>query len=184
PVEKVDGLLSSAGELALARARLDRLGLELRNLLARIKGQKRDALYQELRHLYEGLSQAVGELDLAVRDVQDLTLSMRLLPCSPLFGDYPRAVRDLARELDKQARVELSGGETECDKDLLDAIREPLVHLLRNCLDHGIEPPEVRRSAGKPPVGTVSVHAAQRGGALTIEIADERAGIGPAAGQA
>src|SRR5215831_16253634 len=127
PVDKVDGLLSAAGELALGRARLERFAIEMRGLMSRLKGRHRDPIYQELRRLYEGLSQSVGELDLAVRDVQDLTLSMRLLPCSTLFGDFPRAVRDLARELDKQARVELGGGETECDKDLLDAVREPLV---------------------------------------------------------
>jgi two-component system chemotaxis sensor kinase CheA len=176
-VEKVDGLLGAAGELSLGRARLERLVTEVRGLLARMKNRAGDPQVQELRRLYEGLSQAVGEIDLSVRDVQDLTLSMRLLPCSTLFGDYPRAVRDLGRELGKEVRVLLYGGETECDKDLLDAVREPLVHLLRNCVDHGIESADERRGAGKPPHGTITVRASQRGATLTIEVADDGRGI-------
>ena len=180
-VEKVDGLLAAAGEMSLGRARLERLVTEVRGLLGRMKHRAGDPQVQELRRLYEGLSQAVGEIDLSVRDVQDLTLSMRLLPCSTIFGDYPRAVRDLGRELGKDVRVLLYGGETECDKDLLDAVREPLVHLLRNCADHGIESADERRGAGKPPQGTITVRASQRGATLTIEVADDGRGIDIAA---
>src|SRR5262249_13185299 len=88
---------------------------------------------------------------------------------------------DLGRELGKDVRVLLYGGETECDKDLLDAVREPLVHLLRNCVDHGIESADERRGAGKPPQGTISVRASQRGATLTVEVADDGRGIDLAA---
>ena len=176
-VTRLDALFHASSALAVGRARVERAVASCRALVARARGRTDDPLADGLRKLYDALQQSASELDLAVRDVQDLTVGMRLLPVSTLFADYARKVRDLARELGKEVRLSIEGGESECDKDLIDALADPLVHLVRNAVDHGIEPPDVRSARGKPREGTIWVRAGHDGHSLVLEVEDDGAGI-------
>ncbi len=176
-VARLDALFHAASALAVGRARVERTVAGCRALVARARGRGGDPLADGLRKLYDALQQSVSELDLAVRDVQDLTVGMRLLPISTLFADYARKVRDLSRELGKEVRLHVEGGESECDKDLIDALADPLVHLVRNAVDHGIEAPDVRSARGKPREGTIAVRALHHGHSLVLEVEDDGAGI-------
>jgi len=102
-----------------------------------------------------------------------------MLPVSTIFDALPRMVRDLARDLGKEARLEVDGADTEVDRPVLEQIRAPLTHLLRNCVDHGLETPEVRLKAGKPREGSIRLSASQRGGMMQIDVSDDGAGIDP-----
>jgi two-component system chemotaxis sensor kinase CheA len=113
-------------------------------------------------------------------DLQEDVRRIRMFPTSTLFEAFPRMVRDLAREQGKEIDLVVRGGDTEVDRSVLEQIRAPLTHLLRNCVDHAIERPEARLEAGKPRGGTITLTASQRGGRLLIEVADDGAGIDPA----
>jgi two-component system chemotaxis sensor kinase CheA len=113
----------------------------------------------------------------ATADLQEEVLSVRMLPVSAVFDSLPRLVRELGRGLGKEAGLEVVGGETEVDRAVLEQMRGPLTHLIRNALDHGLETPDVRERAGKPRAGTISVAASQRGGTLVVEFRDDGAGI-------
>ena len=113
----------------------------------------------------------------ATADLQEEVLSVRMLPVSAVFDSLPRLVRELGRGLGKEASLEVVGGETEVDRAVLEQMRGPLTHLIRNALDHGLETPDVRERAGKPRAGTISVAASQRGGTLVVEFRDDGAGI-------
>ena len=117
----------------------------------------------------------------ATADLQDEVLSVRMLPVSAVFDSLPRLVRELGRASGKEATLEIAGGETEVDRAVLEQMRGPLTHLIRNALDHGLEAPDVRERAGKPREGRISVAASQRGGTLVVELRDDGAGIDPAA---
>ncbi|MBX5466912.1 MAG: chemotaxis protein CheW [Firmicutes bacterium] len=134
------------------------------------------------------LHRALDRLDAASRaslehlrrralDLQEMTLKARMLPLQTLFRQYPRAVHDLAAQLGKRIRLEWEGGETELDRLVMDRLHEPLLHLLRNACDHGIEPPEVREAAGKPPEGRVRLRAWAAQGRVHIVVEDDGAGI-------
>ena len=112
-------------------------------------------------------------------DLGDDVRRMRMLPVATLFETFRRMVRDLARDRGKEVAVAVDDGGTEVDRSVLEQIKDPLVHLVRNCVDHGIEPPQARVAAGKPAAGTVSLRARQRGDTLIIEVADDGAGIDP-----
>ncbi|HEY1332596.1 MAG TPA: hybrid sensor histidine kinase/response regulator [Actinomycetota bacterium] len=112
-------------------------------------------------------------------ELQDEVRRTRMLPVATVFDAFPRMARDLARDLGKEVALEVRGGEIEVDRPVLEQIRAPLTHLLRNCLDHGLEAPEVRLKAGKPREGRVRMSAFQRGGSLLIEVADDGGGIDP-----
>lgn len=112
-------------------------------------------------------------------ELEDTVLSVRMLPVESLFTAFPRAVRDMARDNGKQVELVTQGGDTELDKKILEALYEPLVHLLRNAVDHGIEPPAERVRAGKAPVGRVGIRAFQQGSQVGIEVSDDGAGIDP-----
>lgn len=109
--------------------------------------------------------------------LQDDVRRMRMLPISTVFGTFPRMVRDLAHDLGKEARLVIQGGETEVDRSVLEQIKDPLTHLLRNSLDHGIELPQARTAAGKPVAGTITLAASQHGDSIIIEVADDGQGI-------
>ena len=117
----------------------------------------------------------------ATADLQDEVLSVRMLPVSAVFDSLPRLVRELGRGLGKETSLEILGGETEVDRAVLEQMRGPLTHLIRNALDHGLESPDVRERAGKPREGRISVAASQRGGTLVVELTDDGAGVDPAA---
>jgi two-component system chemotaxis sensor kinase CheA len=151
------------------------------------------ALLQELSGVDAGLSDArrvlggiakdyqedVSRASTVVSDLQEQGMQLRMLPVSTIFNAYPRAVRDLAHGFKKQVDLVIEGAETELDKKVLEEINDPLVHIIRNAVDHGIESPEARVAAGKSPTGTVRMAARQEGDHIVIEISDDGAGIDP-----
>lgn len=165
PISRIDGLLQLAGELGACRRDLVAFAARA---LAEVELPRRD------RHLLEELldRQAV----LLERLTEDV-LATRMVPIARLFARFPRLVRDLCRRLGKQARLVVEGGGTELDTKLVDRVGDPLVHLLRNALDHGIEPPEVRTRAGKPAEGTVRLRALAEGQSICVEVEDDGVGL-------
>jgi len=164
-IAKVDALLHLASELASERNKLHRLFLEMRPSMA-----KKDArVFEELLDKQE---QYLGHL-------RDDVMSIRMVPLRELFQRFPRIVRDLARLMDKQVILDMQGESTELDKKLVDQLADPLVHLLRNAVDHGVESPEDRRRAGKDPVGRLLLRAYHQGHATVIELSDDGRGIAP-----
>lgn len=154
--QRLDKLINLAGELVLAR-----------NRLLRLRPQGSNA----------AMDKAVVALDLITNDMQSAVMGMRMQPVKKLFSRFPKLVRELARNLGKKVDLELSGEDTELDKSLVDSLSDPLVHLLRNALDHGIEKPEVRRASGKSEVGNVHLRAAQQGEQIVIAISDDGGGM-------
>ncbi len=116
-------------------------------------------------------------LDMVTADLRESVMKARMQPVSNIFSKMPRIVRDLSHALDRKVRLEMEGQDTELDKSLLEAIKDPLTHAVRNSLDHGIEPPEVRAAAGKDPEGTLRLRAVQEGSHVLIEVSDDGAGI-------
>ena len=153
---RLDDMMDSIGELVIAQARLDAVSEKLGDSTL-------DAVVEE-----------VGRLVLGLRDA---TLSIRMLPIETVFGKFRRVVRDLSRELGKDVRLVTRGGETEVDKNVIDRIGDPLVHMIRNSIDHGIENADRRRAAGKPAQGTVRLSARQEGGEILIAIEDNGGGL-------
>jgi two-component system chemotaxis sensor kinase CheA len=137
------------------------------------------ALNGRIGQLRTRLGGSLGQLRALTDDLQDDVKRLRMLPFGSSADGFGRVVRDLARSLGKEARLVVSGADTELDRQVLDAIKDSLLHLLRNSLDHGIEPPEVRRRLGKPVTGTVGLGAYQRGGTIVIEVEDDGAGLDP-----
>ena len=118
-------------------------------------------------------------LNLITTELQEGVMKTRMQPIGNVWSRFPRVVRDLAMACGKQVRIEMEGKETELDKTIIEAIKDPLTHLVRNSVDHGIEPPEVRRQRGKPAEGRLFLRAFHEGGQVNIEIADDGAGIEP-----
>jgi two-component system chemotaxis sensor kinase CheA len=116
-------------------------------------------------------------LDMVTADLREAVMKARMQPVSNIFSMMPRMVRDLTRTLGRRVRLEMEGQDTELDKSLLEAIKDPLTHAVRNALDHGIEPPEARAAVGKNPEGTLCLRAAQQGSHVVIEVANDGAGI-------
>lgn len=158
-VSKVDQLINQVGELVITQA-----------MLAQMAGQLDPVLFE---NLHRGLLQ----LERNTRDLQQSVMSIRLVPIGIVFSRFPRLVRDLAAKLGKQVELRTEGETTELDKGLIEKITDPLTHLVRNCLDHALELPEVRRAAGKEPVGTVILRGAQIGGRIVIDVIDDGAGL-------
>lgn len=162
--ERMDRLMSLVGELVVAKSRLPYLAREAR------EGQSLEALAQ-------GLKETQGQIDAIVGELQAAVLRLRVLPLSRVFEPLPRLVRDAARRLGKSVDLRLSGEETQADKDILDVLGEPLLHLVRNSLDHGIETPDARQAAGKPETAEIRVSAFQDKDGVVVEVADDGAGI-------
>jgi two-component system chemotaxis sensor kinase CheA len=158
-IEKIDELINTVGELVITQAMLSELGRKLDGSVA-----------EQFR---TGLSQ----LERNMRELQESVMRVRMLPISFTFSRFPRMVRDLAQRLGKQIELKMTGEQTELDKTVMEKIGDPLVHLVRNSVDHGIESPEVRIAAGKPPTGTVYLDACHRGGHIAVEIRDDGAGL-------
>ncbi len=155
-VVQLDRLMNLVGELVLVRNRI----LQFSN--------------QQADKSFLATSQLLNQL---TTELQEGVMKTRMQPIGNVWGMFPRVVRDLAQSCGKQVRIEMEGKETELDKTLIEAIKDPLTHLVRNAIDHGIEPPEVRRAAGKPPEGVLRLHAFHEGGLVIIEIADDGGGI-------
>lgn len=157
--EKVDQLINLVGELVITQAML----AESASLLDPVACEK----------LLNGL----GQLDRNTRDLQDAVMSIRMMPMSFVFSRFPRVVRDIAAKLGKEIELKTEGEATELDKGVIEKIADPLTHLVRNSVDHGIETAEVRLAAGKPARGTVTLRAFHQGGNIIIEVADDGAGL-------
>lgn len=153
---KLDRLVGFVGELVILQSRLSQL----------VRGVSDDAM----REVAEGLERLAGSL-------RDSAMSMRMVPMGSTFHSFRRLVRDLAAQLGKKVHFEAEGGDTELDKTLIDQLRDPLLHLLRNAMDHGIEPPEARLAAGKPEEGVVRLGASHSGGEVHIYVSDDGAGV-------
>jgi two-component system chemotaxis sensor kinase CheA len=138
-------------------------------------GEQRKAVFSASSGHADDLSRASTVVD----ELQHRAMELRMLPVSTVFAQYPRAVRDLARDAGKQVELVIEGAETELDKKVLEEIADPLVHLVRNAIDHGIERPEVREAAGKPATGTITMSARQEGDHIVISVSDDGAGIDP-----
>ncbi|MCX7627578.1 MAG: chemotaxis protein CheA [Methylophilaceae bacterium] len=158
-VEKVDQLINLVGELVITQA-----------MLAQTASKVDPVLYEELIN-------SMAQLERNTRDLQEAVMSIRMMPISFVFSRFPRVVRDLASKLDKQVELVTVGENTELDKGLIEKIADPLTHLVRNSLDHGIEPPDKRVAAGKPAKGTITLSASHQGGNIVIEVADDGAGL-------
>jgi len=126
-----------------------------------------------------GFADDSSRTSLVVNDLQEQGMRLRMLPANTIFQTFPRAVRDLAKQFKKDIELIIDGGDTELDKKVLEEINDPLVHIMRNAVDHGIEDPETRRKLGKPAKGTVRMEARQEGDRIVIEISDDGAGIDP-----
>ena len=158
-VEKIDELMNTVGELVITQAMLSQLGTTLEGPTA------------------EKLRAGLAQLERNTRELQESVMRVRMLPISFVFSRFPRMVRDLAQRLGKQIELKLTGEQTELDKTVLEKIGDPLVHLVRNSIDHGIESPETRVAAGKPAFGTVHLDACHRGGNIAVEVTDDGAGL-------
>lgn len=152
----------------------------------RAENEEPQALLDDLQRIERVLSESYSELEtnlsrlgLAVGQLRDTVMKLRMVPIARLFTKYQRTVRELSNQLGKQVRVELLGADTELDKVLVERLEDPLLHLVRNAVDHGIESPERRRLAGKPATGLVRLTASQRGGQIVVVIQDDGAGLDP-----
>ena len=163
---RLDQVLNLSGEIGLTKNRLTCLRTEIM--------QGKTSL-----EVFRALDEAVSQLDLLVGDLQNAVMKTRMQPVGRLFQKYPRMARDLARQLGKGLDLELSGEETELDKTMVEELNDPLVHLVRNAVDHGIESPEDRRLSGKPEKGTIRLSARQAGDHIVIEINDDGRGMRP-----
>ncbi|WP_297452737.1 chemotaxis protein CheA [Persephonella sp.] len=163
-VERVETLMNLVGELVLDRNRIVKLasGLEA-------NCNSSDTI-EELIDSITGMSRTVS-------DLQDAVMKLRMQPVKKIFSKFPRIVRDLAKKLNKKVNLILEGEDTEIDRSILDKLEDPLIHLVRNAIDHGIEPPEERIKAGKPEVGTIKLSAYQEGDRIIISIEDDGKGI-------
>jgi two-component system chemotaxis sensor kinase CheA len=132
-----------------------------------------------LRSQIEQFTQYASQYHMLVDDMEQEVITTRLLPLSTIFGTLPRAVREIANATDKQVELEIHGETTELDRKLLEALSDPLLHIVRNAIDHGLEPPDERRVAGKPPQGRIQVRAEAAGGEVRISVSDDGRGIDP-----
>lgn len=158
-VEKVDQLINLVGELVITQSMLAQRSNELAPVT------------------HGDLITSMGQLQRNARDLQESVMSIRMMPMEYVFSRFPRLVRDLASKLNKQIELTLMGSSTELDKSLIERIIDPLTHLVRNSLDHGIELPENRVAAGKSPVGNLILSAEHQGGNICIEVTDDGAGL-------
>jgi two-component system, chemotaxis family, sensor kinase CheA len=155
---RLDQIMNMVGELVLVRNRLVSLGVTRED---------------------EEMSKALANLDLVTADLQGAVMKTRMQPIKKVFGRFPRVVRDLARSLSKDIDLVMIGEETDLDKNLVEALADPLVHLVRNSVDHGIEMPVVREASGKPRTGTITLSASQEGDHILLKIEDDGAGMDP-----
>ncbi len=158
---RLDEIMNMVGELVLVRNRISRLGSE---------GGEASS---------EEMAKAIANLDLVTADLQLSVMKTRMQPIKKVFGRFPRVVRDLARSLKKEIKLEMMGEDTDLDKNLVEALADPLVHLVRNSVDHGIEMPDEREAVGKPRQGTVVLSASQEGDHILLSITDDGGGMDP-----
>ena len=165
-VKRLDHLMNLIGELVLAKNRLMKINEDVEE---RYEGEE----------FLEELTQVVSIVSLVTTDLQIAVMKTRMLPIGKVFNKFPRMIRDLSRELNKKIELVLAGEDTELDKSLVEEIGDPLVHIIRNSCDHGIETPEERTAKGKPEGGTISLKAYNEGNQIVIQIDDDGKGLDP-----
>ncbi len=161
---RLDNVMNLVGELVLGRNRLVKLSSE-------------HAGEEDPERQMKEISEAVAQLSRVTTDLQLAVIKTRMQPIRKVLGKFPRMVRDLSRKMGKEVRLELSGEETELDKSVIEEIGDPLVHIIRNAIDHGLEDPEERVRSGKPAEGVVRISAYQEGNSIVIEVSDDGKGI-------
>jgi two-component system chemotaxis sensor kinase CheA len=164
-IEQMDALLNLVGELVIERARLER-GVRK---VAELNG---NGIAEELQGVTERVSRIVSQL-------QEALTRTRMVPLNVVFARFPRLVRELARSMNKRIQLKIEGEDTEIDRALVEKLNECLVHLIRNAIDHGIEPPDERTAAGKPPEGLIEISASQSEGSVIVVVRDDGRGIDP-----
>jgi two-component system chemotaxis sensor kinase CheA len=209
---KIDSLMTQAGELLVAGLKIDQRLNEVQNMSRAIEDWNREwlkaraansnllhdseheavqpliklldmsqeklrLLGAQVNELKRGFSHDALHLSRVTNDLGEGVMRVRMLPVSTVFDMFPRLVRDVARERDKEVELKMEGTETELDRKVLEEIKDPLIHLLRNAVDHGIEVPDERVAAGKPRQGTITAKAFQKGNGIVIEVADDGGGI-------
>uniref|UniRef100_A0A7C3LSG5 histidine kinase n=1 Tax=Leptospirillum ferriphilum TaxID=178606 RepID=A0A7C3LSG5_9BACT len=161
---RLDNVMNLVGELVLGR-----------NRLVRLSGEQRGDIDPE--HRLKEIAEAVAQLSRVTTDLQLAVIKTRMQPIRKVLGKFPRMVRDLSRKMGKEVRLELAGEETELDKSVIEEIGDPLVHIIRNAIDHGLEMPDERTAGGKPAEGVVRIGAYQEGNSIVIEVSDDGKGI-------
>ncbi|CUS98369.1 chemotaxis protein CheA [Candidatus Chrysopegis kryptomonas] len=165
-VERLDELMNLVGELVLGRNRLSQI---ISNVVEKFEGET----------LARELIDTVSQVDYLTSELQNVVMRARMLPIAKVFSKFPRLVRDLSREMNKEVELFIYGEETEVDKSVIEYIHDPLVHIIRNAIDHGIEPPEERKKLGKPEKGKVILKAEHEGNYIVISVEDDGRGIDP-----
>jgi len=165
--EKIDRLMELIGEMVVAKNSLPYLA------------QRAEVHFQQ-RELAREIKAQYAVINRIAEDMQHAVMQVRMLPVGAVFQRFGRLVRDLSRKLGKEVRLVIEGEDTEADKNVIEPLSDPLIHILRNSLDHGIEMPDVRRAAGKPAAGTIRIQARQESDRVVIEISDDGAGVNPA----
>lgn len=157
-IDKLDTLLNLVGELVINKTRLEQIGLS---------------------HRLTDLTETIEQMDRVTTDLQAVVMKVRMVPVGQVFNRFPRMVRDLSRDLNKEVNLIIQGEETELDRTVIDEIGDPLVHLLRNAIDHGVESPAERQAKGKNPVGEIRLIARHEGNNVIIVVEDDGAGVNP-----
>jgi len=170
-IERLDLLLNLVGELVINRTRISDIATTLSREMgdARARGAASE--------LAKELAESSALLARTTNEIQESIMKVRMVPIGQVFDRFPRVVRDLAKARGKEIRLEIAGAETDLDKTIVDEVGEPLMHLIRNCVDHGIEAPEVREARGKPRHGTLKLNAYHEGNQIIVEVSDDGGGI-------
>ncbi len=169
-IERLDDLMNLAGQLAMGKSRMGQVGARLKKALA-------EKNFAQIRDGVSDLFESMRLLDRVTDGIQQGVMNMRMLPIGPLFGRFHRVIRDLTRVNGKDIKLTISGENTELDKRMIDELGDPMIHLIRNSADHGIESPEERHAAGKPQQGTISLSAFHRGSSIIIRVSDDGRGL-------
>ena len=173
-IERLDALLNLVGELVINRTRISDIANTLERLMADKVGGNSTGI---IAPLAKDLADSAALLARTTNEIQESIMKVRMVPIGQVFDRFPRLVRDVAKARGKEVQLLISGAETDLDKTIVDEVGEPLMHLLRNNVDHGIEPPDEREKLGKPRVGTIKLNAYHEGNQIIIEVSDDGAGI-------
>ena len=176
-ITKIDELVNLVGELVIGKTRLDERLARLEELASASRDSEEQSAVEGVGQLIDELRRAADSLSFTIAQTQSSVMEVRMLPLQTVFSRFPRVVRDLAREEGKSVRLEMSGEETELDKTLIERIRDPLMHIFRNAVGHGIESPLEREELGKSPTGMIALRAYCRGSQVIIEVQDDGRGI-------
>jgi two-component system chemotaxis sensor kinase CheA len=171
-IRKLDKVMNLSGELLISKIHLDELTKHLSS-----KAEAHAQIKEDCGALIQELNKVNNSFDFITKGLEDEVLGLRMISIGYLFGTFPRAMRDLANEKGKEVQILIKGEETELDKSIIDEMKGPMMHLLRNAIDHGIESPDERVAKGKPRTGIITLTASQRGSHVFIEISDDGRGI-------